>query len=184
MNTPVSLLNRIRDHAHPGDWERFADLYYPLVFSWAWRACGAYHDALDLTQTVFLNVHRSLQSFEHRGAGSLRAWLRQILRNELNDLRAKRFPDLVDFNELFELQSLRRSGTPESAGYDSIFQEVCSMVRPEFSDHAWDIFERTFIQGKDMGQVARDLGVSKNTLYMARTRVIRRMKQVLAEKLL
>jgi RNA polymerase sigma-70 factor (ECF subfamily) len=184
METPVSLLKRIRVPGNHADWERFATLYYPLVLSWAWRACGSYHNALDLTQTVFLNVHRSIHTFERQKSGAMRAWLRQILRNELTDLRAKRFPDLVDFNEVCELQSIRRSGSPESIAYDELFHQACDLARPEFSTHAWAIFERTFIQGEDMEAVATDLGVTKNALYVVRTRVIRRLKEILAENIL
>lgn len=184
METPVTLLNRLRDQGSQPDWEHFAKLYYPLVLSWSWRASGSYENALDLTQTVFLNVHRSLHTFTRRGKGALRAWLGQILRNELSDLRAKKFPDLVDFNEVIEVQSLRRSASPDAQNYESLFRSACDTARPEFSEKAWDMFDRTFIQGQEIDTVARELGCTHNALYVTRTRIIRRLREILAENLL
>lgn len=181
METPVTLLNRIRDQGQKADWERFASLYYPLVLSWSWRACGSYHDALDLTQIIFLKLHQNIAKFQRRHSGSLRGWLRRILQNELADLRSKKYPDLVDFNEVCEIQSIRRSGSPEAAIYENLFQSACALARPEFSDHTWEMFDRTFIQGQEIDAVSRAMGCSKNALYVTRTRVLRRLREILLE---
>lgn len=64
-----------------GDERAFATLvgkYQPLVFRWAIALCGDEDDADDITQEVFVRVHRKLGSF--RGDGPFEGWLYRITR--------------------------------------------------------------------------------------------------------
>lgn len=71
------LLARTRD----GDSRAFVDLvtqYQPLVFRWAVALSGDKDEAEDITQEVFVRVHRKLSAF--RGDGPFEAWLYRIAR--------------------------------------------------------------------------------------------------------
>jgi RNA polymerase sigma-70 factor (ECF subfamily) len=64
-----------------GDERAFAMLiarYRPIVFRWAIGLSGDEDDADDVTQEVFVRVHRKLWSF--RGDGPFDAWLYRITR--------------------------------------------------------------------------------------------------------
>src|SRR5689334_15824873 len=64
-----------------GDERAFAALvvqYQSVVFRWAMALSGDEDDAADITQEVFIRVHRKLSSF--RGDGSFDGWLYRITR--------------------------------------------------------------------------------------------------------
>src|SRR5262245_3511899 len=79
VTTSVSLLQRLRRGSDPRDWQRFVQLYTPLLFRWA-RRCGAQDaDAADLVQDVLALLVHKLPSFSYDGKRSFRAWLRTVL---------------------------------------------------------------------------------------------------------
>lgn len=83
---PPELIARTR----AGDESAFAALverYRPLVFRWAIGLVGDADDAEDITQEVFVRVHRKLWSF--RGDGSFDAWLYRITRRVVLRLRPR-----------------------------------------------------------------------------------------------
>lgn len=184
METPISLLNRVRLRSSDSDWHEFCTIYYPLVLSWCRKSCGRYHEALDLVQEIFIDVHRNIGNFERRASGSLRGWLRRILYSRLSNMRAKRFPELVDFDELHELLAISHSGACDRIRYPEMFLAACAKVRPEFTETSWVAFERTFLANEDIHLVSQNLGISRNAVYVARSRIVRRLKDCLVENLI
>lgn len=80
LTTSVRLLERLQRSPEPAVWQRFVDLYGPVLLSWA-RRCGApQQDAADLVQEVFAVLLVKLPQFEHRSPGGFRAWLRVVVR--------------------------------------------------------------------------------------------------------
>lgn len=78
------LVARTRD----GDERAFALLverYRPIVFRWAIGLSGDEDEAEDITQEVFVRVHRKLSSF--RGDGPFDAWLYRITRRVVLRMR-------------------------------------------------------------------------------------------------
>ncbi len=53
-STSMSLLKRLRQPEERPAWERFVELYTPLLYQWAYRLGVPDPDAADLVQDVFL----------------------------------------------------------------------------------------------------------------------------------
>jgi len=82
-----------------GDVRAFTALverYRPVVYRWAMALTGDEDEAEDITQEVFVRVHRKLWSF--RGDGSFDAWLYRITRRVVLRLRPNRIspPNVAD----------------------------------------------------------------------------------------
>jgi len=80
----AELVARTRD----GDETAFCalvDHYRPIVFRWAIALSGDEDDAEDITQEVFVRVHRKLWTF--RGDGSFDAWLYRVTRRVVFRMR-------------------------------------------------------------------------------------------------
>ncbi len=78
---PFAELPELVSRTRAGEDAAFAALvgtYQPVVFRWAIALSGDEDDAEDITQEVFVRVHRKLSSF--RGDGSFEGWLYRITR--------------------------------------------------------------------------------------------------------
>lgn len=71
---------RARD---PAALERFFDRYFDAVYGCVRRLVGSEQDAEDLTQDIFLNIHRALPTFDP--GRRLSPWVRAIALNRIRD---------------------------------------------------------------------------------------------------
>ena len=82
-STSESLIRCVKDEDAEA-WERLAQLYAPIVYAWCRKAGLGGADVLDVSQNVFLSVHKHIQAFHHHKRGdSFRGWLWKITRNEV-----------------------------------------------------------------------------------------------------
>jgi RNA polymerase sigma-70 factor (ECF subfamily) len=183
METPLGLLDRLRNTGSEADWNIFASIYYPLVLQWCKRSGCPEGETMDMVQEVFLDVHQNIVDFKRRRRGSFRTWLRRILLSKLSRLRKRRFPELIEFEELQECIAIYNSGACDKIRYEEILAKACEKVRPEFSEDSWNAFWQTQFVGTDMVEVGGALGLTPNSVYIARCRITRRMKECLIDLL-
>jgi RNA polymerase sigma-70 factor (ECF subfamily) len=179
--TPPTLLERARDTLDGTAWCRLVDLYTPLLFSWA-RRCGMTEpDAADLVQEVFVVLVQTLPTFEYR-PGKFRGWLRTLLLNKLRDRKRR------DGREATALA--RRLQAAESADVAEQFWEAdyqrelaCRALRlmqADFAPTTWKACWETVVEGRSPEEVARELGITRNAVCLAKCRVLRRLRQELS----
>src|ERR1700722_13958266 len=90
LTTSLSLLEQRQQPGERRAWDRFVELYTPLLLSWARRAGLQESDAADLVQDVFVTLLQVMPSFTYDRQKSFRAWLRTITMNKWRDLCEKR----------------------------------------------------------------------------------------------
>jgi RNA polymerase sigma factor (sigma-70 family) len=83
--TPVSLLARLRQPSAEQAWQRFVELYTPVLYACARSLDLCDADAADLVQDVFLLLVQKLPEFQYDPHKSFRAWLRTIMLNKWRD---------------------------------------------------------------------------------------------------
>src|SRR5262245_52503939 len=91
-STSASLLERLRQPAEQGGWDRFIELYTPLLFYWARRLGLQDQDAADLVQDVFTTLVKKLPEFQYDACKGFRNWLRTLLVNRWRDHCRRRVP--------------------------------------------------------------------------------------------
>jgi RNA polymerase sigma-70 factor (ECF subfamily) len=186
METSVSLLGPfIAGEPTEADWQRLDDLYRPLLRDWIARTGVPASDVEDLVQDVLVVVVREVAGFERRGKGAFRAWLRKILANQVkNYFRKKKYwPTATggsDFQGVLdELQS------PESAlsklwdrEHDRhVGTTLMKRVQDDFDPATWQAFRRYVLEGEPAVRVAEELGLSLNSVLLAKSRVLNRLRQ-------
>jgi RNA polymerase sigma factor (sigma-70 family) len=182
--TPVSLLDRLRV-ARPDDpaWVRLEEIYHPLIRRWIGRVPGFGEDVADLSQEVFLVILRGIPAFERQREGSFRAWVRGITVNVLRNHRRRQFrkPAVVlDPCDGF-LDRLAEPDSELAREWDldhdrHIFQRLQTAVQPAFDPATWEAFRRFGIEGLPAAQVAAELGLTVNAVTLAKSRVLRRLR--------
>ena len=172
----------------PGVWQQFANLYGPLIYRWARRAGLHNEDAADVTQDVFRAVANGAPHIRHgRPGDTFRGWLWTVTRNKLRDFwrgRAAR-PAAAGGTDAQELLLLVAESAPEShasspAESGGLLRRAVELVRAEFEPRSWDAFWRVTVEGHAAGDVARALGLTANAVYVARSRILRRFRDLLA----
>lgn len=188
METSVSLLERLAGQPTDGDWQRLLDLYQPLLRAWLTRAGVASSDVDDLSQEIMLVVFREVGGFERRGNGAFRAWLRTILANRVrNYFRGQQHRPTATGGSDF-LQSLDELESPQSAlsqlwdreHDDHVVAALLRRVQPDFAPATWQAFRLHVLEGEPAARVAAELGLSLNSVLLAKSRVLKRLRQELA----
>src|SRR6516164_5831634 len=187
METSVSLLERLAGAPTDGDWRRLDDLYRPLLRAWVARAGVAASDVDDLVQDVLFVVFREIAGFEWRGQGAFRAWLRTILANRVRDyFRGQKYRPTATGGSDF-LRRLDELESPHSAlsklwdreHDEHVAASLLRRVQGDFAPATWQAFRRHVLEGEPAGRVAAGLGLSLNSVLLAKSRVLKRLRQEL-----
>jgi RNA polymerase sigma-70 factor (ECF subfamily) len=182
--TRASLLVRLRDPRDGAAWAEFVDLYAPLVYGYLRKQGLQDADAADLTQDALGGVAGSIGRLDYDPArGTFRSWLFTIVRRRLSNWRraCRSRPPVRD--DPAARQVLEQWPAPAEADWEAqwqgrLFAWACGRVRRDVTDTTWQAFWRTFIDGEPSRQVAADLGLSVPAVYLARGRVLARLKDL------
>jgi RNA polymerase sigma-70 factor (ECF subfamily) len=188
METSVSLLERLIAAPTEEDWRRLSELYQPLLRAWMARGGVAPSDTDDLSQEVLLVVFREVGHFERRSQGAFRAWLRTILVHRMrNYFRACRHrPSATGGSAgLHLIDDLESPESEMSRLWDLEHDEhvaaaLMRRVRVDFAPATWQAFRRHVLEGESARRVANELALSPNSVLLAKSRVLKRLRQELA----
>jgi RNA polymerase sigma-70 factor (ECF subfamily) len=185
--THPSLLIRLRDTEDRPAWAEFVEIYGPLVYSYGRRRGLQDADASDLVQEVLRAVASAAGRFVYDAErGSFRGWLLTITRNALNRLvrrgtaRARAEGGTTHLALLAEQPDDADDGRWEREHRARLFAWAAERIRGSFQASTWDAFWRTAAEHEPAESVARDLGLSVGAVYIARSRVLARMREVIA----
>jgi RNA polymerase sigma-70 factor (ECF subfamily) len=183
--TCASLLVRLRDPRDEAAWRDFVDRYASLVYGYARKQGLQDADAADLTQEVLGAVASGIGRLEYDPArGAFRNWLFTIVRRRLADWWAARGQQVQGSGDSATSQLLHRC--PAADGMESqwqaewerrLFALACNQVRATVTDTTWEAFWRTAVAGQSGKQVAGDLGLSVAAVYLARRRILMRLRE-------
>ena len=180
--TPPSLLERLRRPGEPDAWQRFVDLYTPLIYYWARRTGLQSSDACDLVQDVLTVLVQKMPEFEYDPRKSFRAWLRTITLNKWREKYRRRPLPLADGGDRV------LAGLPSPDDSDAFWESeyrrhlvdrVMNFMQGEFQETTWRAFCDYVGAGKAPAEVARELGISVHAVYLAKSRVLRRLREEL-----
>lgn len=186
--TSDSLIFRVKNPADGAAWTEFLGIYQPVVFRMARRRGLQDADAQDVMQQVFLSISKSIEGWV---PGDLqppfRAWLTTIARNAITKALTRRPRDAATGStsmvELLDAQPDPQATTAEilAEARKELIRWATEQIRSEFSEATWNVFWRTAIEGVPIAEVAKSTGRSAGAVYVARYRVIARLKEKVLE---
>lgn len=178
--TPVSLLERLRQPTDQLAWERFVDLYAPLLFRWA-RGTGLQEpEAADLVQDVFLTLVRKLPDFTYDRQRSFRGWLRTLLLNQWRTHLRRRTEHPLDANRARLAEPDHLDALTEEEHRHYVIGRALQVMKADFQPTTWQACWEHVALGRPAAEVAAELGLSVKAVYLARARVLRRLREELA----
>jgi RNA polymerase sigma factor (sigma-70 family) len=182
--TRASLILRLPSAADADAWREFATLYEPFIYRFARRGGLQDADASELVQNVMLAVARAVGRWKPDPArGRFRTWLFRIARNQLRDAldSLRRRKDLradlndselhcINVSEEFTEEQIRTEARRE------VFRRAAERIRPTVRDSTWRAFWMTAVEERDPDCVARELGLTPGAVYIARSRILARLR--------
>jgi RNA polymerase sigma-70 factor (ECF subfamily) len=181
--TSSTLLVRVK----AGDqeaWRRFVYLYGPLVYRWCKRSGLQDADADDVRQDVFRTLAGSIDGFRHdRKGDSLRGWLWTVTRTRVLDLLRRRGAADRPVGGSDALAALHTIPDPlvdaESTEEDQnvLVHRAVEMVLDGCKAETRQAFLRVVAGGESPAEVARDLGMTANAVYLAKSHTLRRLRE-------
>lgn len=187
--TSPTLLQKLREPDSRVAWDRFVDLYTPLLLAWARRTGLQDHDAADLVQEVFLVLLRKLPEFQYDPARrNFRGWLRTVCLNKWRDRQRLLAANMPQAGEaaVAELEA-SDDGLQEfwDREHHAFLVRQALMVfeglECEFEPRTLQICREVVIHQRPIKEVAMAYRISENSVYIAKMRVLRRLRQALSE---
>ena len=180
--TPVSLLEKLRRTGDQASWVRFVHLYYPLIYDWARRAGAGPEDAADLVQDVLTVLIRRLPEFKYDSSKTFRGWLRTVT---LNAWRRQRRGSPRLLIETIDLGEIDGEDDPPGRAFEedeyrrSLVLRALQVMKTDFQQATWRACWENVVEGRPAAEVAHELGITVNAVYLAKSRVLRRLHQEL-----
>jgi RNA polymerase sigma-70 factor (ECF subfamily) len=167
-------------HEDDEAWQQFSSLYEPLIRHWVGRLVSQPSDIDDVVQEVLKALLEGLPEFRHNHRpGAFRAWLRSITIHRIKRLWRNRKPTAEQISQVSDLED-PRSGISRlwDEEHDRhVLRKLLDRVRPDFDARIWGIFERLVFGGCSAREIARDLGCTTNVVFIAKARVLKRLRQ-------
>jgi RNA polymerase sigma-70 factor (ECF subfamily) len=192
-NTPetrYTLIDRLVDARDSVAWAEFAGIYQPLIFRICQKKGLQYADAVDATQEVLSRVSRAIERFRPQAnKASFRPWLYQITRNVVTDYfrRRGKMDDDLEPQDLLALAEARPE-TDETTEFrieyqKQIFLVIAREVSKQVKPQTWQAFWKTEVERRPIPEVAQELGLNAGAVYVARSRVLARLRKAAQERL-
>ena len=184
--TSLTLLDSIKSQNDDTSWQELFELYSPLIQGWLRRHGTELNDADDVAQDVLTVVYRRLREFDRQRTGSFRNWLRTITINCLRDhwRGQKQTPKATGESNFVQLLSeLSDATSPLTQAWNEehdrhVTQLLLSRIKHEFRETTWEAFERFALKNEDPDEIAAQLEITPNAVYIAKSRVLKRMREV------
>lgn len=193
MNSPTtrfSLIERIKNPQDMHAWGEFVDLYEPLIVETCLRKGLQHADATDIAQDVLTRVASNIDSFRYeQPKATFRGWLYRITRNLTVDFIRRHTQDpLQNAGSPTEILGIPEPAIDESHEFHQSFQRrlflvVAREVEAEVQPQTWAAFWQVEVEQQDPSEVAKRLGMSRGGVYVAKSRVLARLRREVQRRL-
>jgi RNA polymerase sigma-70 factor (ECF subfamily) len=186
MDTPVSLLERLRDGTDQEAWRQLDALYRPLICRWLLRDPALREEADDLAQEVMGVLVRELPGFRRQRTGSFRRWLRQVTSNQVQAFRRRerRRPRALGEPDDDPLAQLSDPNSELSRLWDRehdrhVLRRLLEFLESDsqFAPSTLAAFRLVVFDEVKPAVAAAELGLTVNAVLLAKSRVLKRLRR-------
>jgi len=184
---PQTRLSLIAQVQSPGDreaWDQFVLIYRPVIYRMARRRGMQDADAQDLVQSVFMRVASSIQRWEKNDPETkFRHWLRRVVRNTIFSALSRQPKDAAGGSEMPDLlasQPENEKLVEQELATETMREQylhAAAVVKKDVDPDTWRAFELTVVGGQSCEEAATLLDKSVGSIYAARSRVMRRLRE-------
>jgi len=185
MNQERSLLIRIRD-GDPRAFRELVEEHKHNVYYLAMDLVGNHFDAEDISQEVFIKVHKSIDKFQ--GESKLSTWLYRITMNTYLDRRRKKSLNVISLStqrdddgpDPLDIVADGVTGNPERETSSAKIDEHINEALQTLSEKERAVFVMRHYHDLPIKDIARTLEIADGTVKSLLFRSIRKLREKLA----
>ena len=184
----TTTLIRLREFNNSA-WSEMVEQHFNRIYRWCLEAGLEPHAAADVTQEVFVSALGSMHRFQSDETGSFGGWIRRICQRRIADfLRSRQDTGIggTDAVKMFsQLTHIKKSLLEENQNEttfsmdDDRVLEAVAVAQAEFASNTWRAFWMSTVEGFTTTETAFELGITKNAVYLAKSRITKRLRQLL-----
>ena len=188
--TTSTILDSLRDYENRAAWDRFVTRFRMPIVSFARKMGLPESDAEDLAQEALLAFAKAYRDGRYnRSKGRLSTWLFGIVYRQVLNARRKGARRGVQMSPAADGTSFW-SAVPDdkvdAATWDetwqrTVLQQCIDRVRHEVEPTTFQAFEMTALAKRPPAEVASDLGITRNAVFIAKHRVVSRLRELQRE---
>ena len=180
--TRSSLLRRVRDLDDATGWDEFDRLYRPLLVTYARQRGLRLEEADEIAQQCMTALVPRMQTFTRKS--SFRGWLRGMVDHKVSDFLTQSRKHRRAGTELLA-QTPDPGRTPEELWqqqWNHTHLAYClDSLRIDYAPHTLQAFAMYVLQERPVKEISRRLGMTPNQIYVAKTRVMARIRERFGE---
>ncbi|CAN5724272.1 sigma-70 family RNA polymerase sigma factor [soil metagenome] len=185
--THTTLIARVRDGTDPAAWTDFCARYGDLIRGFCRRQGLQSADIDDVQQDVLLALTKAMPRFEYDHArGRFRGYLKTavlhaIYRRARQKRGEARLPDISETSRLAAADDdAERQWEAQWRQYH--LHRALARIEAEFAPADREAFEQYAVNGRAAPEVAADLGISVDSVYQSKSRILKRLGAVIEEQ--
>lgn len=187
--TSDSLLIRVRNPQDRDAWDQFSRIYRPAVYRLA-RGRGLQDaDAQDLAQRVLMSVANAITDWRRSQPNAkFRYWLRRVAKNAVVNALTRQPKDRAGGGstaaQLLQMQHHTEADPADEVELEyrrQVYRRAAEIVRSRADEATWLAFSMTMVDGETISDAARKLGRSEGMVYAARSRMMKRLRDVIRD---
>ncbi|MBK9385557.1 MAG: sigma-70 family RNA polymerase sigma factor [Planctomycetes bacterium] len=187
ISTHASLLARLSEGADGPAWNEFHSRYRELIRGFAARRGLQTADAEDVVQEVFLALAQAMRSFEYQPEkGRFRGFLKTIAIRVIGKRFTRGRAGLDQTAAEHTLEAAADESAHESdwevEWRQHHLRTAMERVRAEFRGTDLRAFQLLTSGPRDARSVAAELGISVDSAYQAKSRILKRLRELVAEQ--
>ena len=184
--TTTQLLDELKTTKDASAWDRFCRHFHPVVVNFAMQLGLSHADAEDAAQETMAAFFKAFERGKYdRQKGRLSSWLFGVAKRVILNLRGRRplerliadkatgtsFWDLIEDDKSIEQ-------TWENEWRQVVLKSCLEQARRELDSNAVTAFELYGLRGIEVEEVCRQLDMSRNAVYIAKSRVLSRLRKL------
>lgn len=185
--THATLLARL-SNAEDGAWKEFHERYDGLIHSFARRRGLQPADCDDIAQEVLLSLSKTLPGFQYDSSkGKFRSYLKTATLHAIFKMNGQK-RGAINLEDIEQATRAAAVDDAVDAAWEAEWRQyhlrqALRVIKSEFNAVDFQAFKRYAIEEGGVQETAYALGVSIDQVYQAKSRIMKRLSQVIADQI-
>ncbi len=184
QSTHATLLQRVSEGQDPSAWREFHERYADLICGFARRRNLQPADCEDVVQEVLISLNKAMPTFRYDPTkGKFRSFLKTLTLHAIFKRQAQRKGE-IDLEHIAEATRLACADHEVEAAWESEWRQyhvrlAMRIITVEFNAADRQAFQRYAVEGRAVREVAEELSLSVDQVYQAKSRIMRRLAELI-----